>query len=172
MVDGDQRDVHHSIRRQRQMCIRDSKGIGIKKKFGDVVALENFNINVDPGEILVLVGPSGCGKSTALRLIAGFERPDSGEISLSLIHFPDPPNKPKTPTPSSCSKKKTGTPLSPSRPPMLATTACANNHLATHWSNVAPWSRLLKRTTSSGKPVHRSAPHLTLLLRLDSFEMV
>ncbi|MEK6256884.1 MAG: ABC transporter ATP-binding protein [Chloroflexota bacterium] len=57
-------------------------GVGLYKKFGDITALDNLNISVSPGEILVVVGPSGCGKSTALRLIAGFERPDAGEITL------------------------------------------------------------------------------------------
>lgn len=58
-------------------------GVGLYKKFGDTTAVDNLNISVKPGEILVLVGPSGCGKSTALRLIAGFDRPDAGEIQLN-----------------------------------------------------------------------------------------
>ena len=57
-------------------------GEGLTKKFGDFTAVENLNITVKPGEILAVVGPSGCGKTTALRLIAGFEKPDAGRITL------------------------------------------------------------------------------------------
>ncbi|MDE0357542.1 MAG: ABC transporter ATP-binding protein [Gammaproteobacteria bacterium] len=53
---------------------------GVGKRFGDVVALEPMNLEVRPGELMVLVGPSGCGKSTLLRLIAGLEAPTSGEV--------------------------------------------------------------------------------------------
>ena len=49
---------------------------------GDVVALKNFNLTVADGEFLILVGPSGCGKSTALRLLAGLDKPTSGEIRI------------------------------------------------------------------------------------------
>ncbi|CAN3129476.1 ABC transporter ATP-binding protein [Mycobacterium sp. smrl_JER01] len=48
----------------------------------DVVALENLNLTVADGEFLILVGPSGCGKSTALRLLAGLDKPSSGEIRI------------------------------------------------------------------------------------------
>ncbi|MGB3480791.1 MAG: sn-glycerol-3-phosphate ABC transporter ATP-binding protein UgpC [Mycobacterium sp.] len=50
--------------------------------FGSVVALENLNLTVADGEFLILVGPSGCGKSTALRLLAGLDKPTSGEIRI------------------------------------------------------------------------------------------
>jgi len=53
---------------------------GVGKRFGDVVALEPMDLEVRPGELMVLVGPSGCGKSTLLRLIAGLEEPTSGEV--------------------------------------------------------------------------------------------
>jgi ABC-type nitrate/sulfonate/bicarbonate transport system ATPase subunit len=49
---------------------------------GGTVALENLSMEVRPNEILCLLGPSGCGKSTVLNLIAGFEFPTSGEVSL------------------------------------------------------------------------------------------
>ena len=49
---------------------------------GDVVALKSFNLTVADGEFLILVGPSGCGKSTALRLLAGLDKPTSGEIRI------------------------------------------------------------------------------------------
>ncbi|HJT25096.1 MAG TPA: ATP-binding cassette domain-containing protein, partial [bacterium] len=49
-------------------------------KTGEVGALENINLDVKTGEFLTLVGPSGCGKSTILNIIAGFEKPDRGEV--------------------------------------------------------------------------------------------
>jgi ABC-type nitrate/sulfonate/bicarbonate transport system ATPase subunit len=56
---------------------------GVKKVFGGgTVALEEFTMDVRPNEIVCLLGPSGCGKSTVLNLIAGFESPTSGGISL------------------------------------------------------------------------------------------
>jgi len=52
----------------------------VTKSFGDNVILENFNILVKKDEFLTILGPSGCGKTTILRLIGGFEEPDSGKI--------------------------------------------------------------------------------------------
>jgi sn-glycerol 3-phosphate transport system ATP-binding protein len=49
----------------------------------DVVALKGLDLTVADGEFLILVGPSGCGKSTALRLLAGLDRPTSGEIRIA-----------------------------------------------------------------------------------------
>ena len=50
------------------------------KKFGEVIAVNNINLDIYDGEILTLLGPSGCGKSTTLRTIAGLEKVDGGEI--------------------------------------------------------------------------------------------
>ena len=52
------------------------------KRYGDVTAVGDFNIDVADGEFISFLGPSGCGKSTTLRMIAGFERPTEGTITL------------------------------------------------------------------------------------------
>ena len=54
----------------------------ICKTFGEVTAVKDFNLEVEDGEFISLLGPSGCGKTTLLRIIAGFETPDSGEVLL------------------------------------------------------------------------------------------
>jgi putative spermidine/putrescine transport system ATP-binding protein len=55
---------------------------GVRKAFGSTVALQSFDLTLRPGEMVSLLGPSGCGKTTALRIAAGFERPDSGAVSV------------------------------------------------------------------------------------------
>src|SRR4051794_6078862 len=54
----------------------------VTKRFGDVVAVDDVSLRIQQGEFLCLLGPSGCGKSTTLRMIAGFEIPDTGSIEL------------------------------------------------------------------------------------------
>jgi len=54
----------------------------VSKHFEATRALDDFSLEVDRGELLVLVGPSGCGKTTALRLIAGFDAPSRGHVQL------------------------------------------------------------------------------------------
>ena len=56
---------------------------GVTKRFGDAVAVDRLDLLIEPGEFIALLGPSGCGKTTTLRMIAGFEQPDEGEIRIS-----------------------------------------------------------------------------------------
>jgi putative spermidine/putrescine transport system ATP-binding protein len=56
--------------------------IGLRKTYGDVVAIERLSLEIAPGDFFTMLGPSGSGKTTTLRLIAGFEPPDSGAIEL------------------------------------------------------------------------------------------
>jgi len=55
------------------------------RRFGSVVALDGVSLTIAPGEFFALLGPSGSGKTTCLRLIAGFDRPDSGSIWLDGV---------------------------------------------------------------------------------------
>ena len=54
----------------------------LEKSFGENKVINNFNIDIQDGEFIVLVGPSGCGKSTLLRMVSGLESIDQGEIFL------------------------------------------------------------------------------------------
>ena len=54
----------------------------VRKTFGAVVAVDDVSIDIPRGSIFSLLGPSGCGKTTTLRLIAGFEQPDRGEVTI------------------------------------------------------------------------------------------
>ena len=55
----------------------------VSKKFGDVYAVQDFNLKVEKGEFVSFLGPSGCGKTTTLRMIAGFENPSVGTITIN-----------------------------------------------------------------------------------------
>ncbi len=54
----------------------------VTRRFGDFAALDDVSLTIEAGEFFTLLGPSGCGKTTMLRMIAGFDRPDSGQILL------------------------------------------------------------------------------------------
>lgn len=56
---------------------------GVTKYYGDQIAVDDLSLTVQPGEFISLLGPSGCGKTTTLRMIAGFEQPDAGDIRIS-----------------------------------------------------------------------------------------
>ncbi len=62
----------------------------VTKRFGSVMAVDHVDLTVAPGEFLSLLGPSGCGKTTFLRLIAGFEVPDTGTIEIGDIRVVGP----------------------------------------------------------------------------------
>ena len=53
------------------------------KRYGDQAAVDDLSLTIQPGEFISLLGPSGCGKTTTLRMIAGFEHPDAGDIRIS-----------------------------------------------------------------------------------------
>lgn len=61
----------------------------ISKQFGDSYAVQDFNLDVEKGEFVSFLGPSGCGKTTTLRMVAGFETPTNGVISLGGTDITD-----------------------------------------------------------------------------------
>jgi spermidine/putrescine transport system ATP-binding protein len=72
---------------------------GLVKRFGEVTAVDGIDLHIEGGEFFTMLGPSGCGKTTTLRLIAGFERPDSGAIRLDGDEMSQtPPHKRKVNT--------------------------------------------------------------------------
>lgn len=67
------------------MSIEENRGIvlqELRKEFGDLVAVNDIDLRISEGELLVLLGPSGCGKTTTLRMIAGLELPTDGRIAI------------------------------------------------------------------------------------------
>jgi iron(III) transport system ATP-binding protein len=64
---------------------------GVVKRFGDTAAVNQVTFDIHAGELFFLLGPSGCGKTTLLRILAGFVRPDSGDVFFGdkcVTHFP------------------------------------------------------------------------------------
>jgi len=64
---------------------------GVSKYFGDFQVLNNIDLTIDEGELFFLLGPSGCGKTTTLRIIAGFYKPESGDLSFNDKNVLDVP---------------------------------------------------------------------------------
>ena len=66
----------------------------ISKSFDDTLVLDDFNLTVNENEFITLLGPSGCGKTTTLRIVGGFEMPDSGQVFFEGKDITNvPPNK-------------------------------------------------------------------------------
>src|ERR671939_398421 len=63
----------------------DVRLVGLRKTYGDVVAVDRADFEIAPGEFFTMLGPSGSGKTTTLRLIAGFERPEQGRVELGGV---------------------------------------------------------------------------------------
>ena len=69
-------------RQQSARATPDVRLVGVRKTYGEVVAVARVDLEIAAGEFFTLLGPSGSGKTTTLRLIAGFERPDEGRVEL------------------------------------------------------------------------------------------
>lgn len=77
-----------------QSAAPDLQCVGISKRFGSVNAVSDVSFNIPPGTFFSILGPSGCGKTTLMRMIAGFDSPDQGDIHIkgkSVLSVP--PNK-------------------------------------------------------------------------------
>jgi len=64
---------------------------GIFKRFGDVVAVEKMDFDIEEGSLVTLLGPSGCGKTTLLRMVAGLEEPSEGDIFIKGVRINNTP---------------------------------------------------------------------------------
>ena len=67
---------------------------GVSKRFGDFTAIDDVSLSIYPKEFFALLGPSGCGKTTLMRMLAGFEAPSAGRITIDGVDMAGvPPNK-------------------------------------------------------------------------------
>lgn len=64
---------------------------GVQKRFGDMLAVKGFDLDVGRGDFIAIMGPSGCGKTTTLRMLAGLETPTAGEILRDGVAINDTP---------------------------------------------------------------------------------
>jgi len=69
-------------RREEKSIVINHVGMAYSGIAGNVEALRDVNLRIEPGEFICLVGPSGCGKTTLLNVIAGFLEPTAGEVSI------------------------------------------------------------------------------------------
>ena len=83
--------VHEGVSAATGGAVTDLEVRGIAKRFGQVVAIERVDIDVQRGEFVAIMGPSGCGKTTLLRIIAGLERADEGTLLLRGDDISDVP---------------------------------------------------------------------------------
>ena len=73
--------------------------VNVSKRFGSIRAVDHVSLSIKKGEFFSLLGPSGCGKTTLLRIVAGFEQPDTGRVLLDGQDITDlPPNQRKVNT--------------------------------------------------------------------------
>src|SRR4051812_6032611 len=56
--------------------------VGLRRTYGTLNALDGLDLEIEPGEMVVLLGPSGCGKTTAMRILAGLDRADEGQVRV------------------------------------------------------------------------------------------
>ena len=74
-----------------QVDVADVELVGVRKSYGDVVAVDGVDLRIRAAEFFTMLGPSGSGKTTTLRLVAGFEQPDEGTVHLAgaeITHRP------------------------------------------------------------------------------------
>ncbi len=64
---------------------------GVTKRFAEVSAVDEVSLDIEPGEFFALLGPSGCGKTTLMRIVAGFEAPESGRVFIDGVDMTDVP---------------------------------------------------------------------------------
>ena len=73
------------------MSVKLIEAKNLKKSFGDFVAVDNINLNVERGEVVGILGPNGAGKSTTMKMLTGFLEPDGGEIFIEGIDLKSKP---------------------------------------------------------------------------------